>query len=146
MEFISGDIHIVDSDKITTLRYYNDVDGQEDLPIDIETSFYGLGANEITSIDRWQIVLYDPEHREQDIELQVRSLTDITTLAESKKIHINKKDWDNWSHSVLISFVPKLIKGKGIRLSIKAHSAIQTIVPHVMDNKASTTTKPKFEM
>lgn len=146
IEFVDGDIHIVEDGKVTTLRYYDDVEGQDDLPIYLETSFWGLGSNEITSIDRWNITLYDPEHREQDVEFQVRSLTDVSTLAESKKMHIAKTDWDKWSHSVLLSFSPKLIKGQGIRLMIKAHSAIQKIVPHIMDNGASTTTKPKFSI
>lgn len=145
IEFVDGNIHIVE-DKITTLRYYHDIENFEDLPIYMETSFWGLGADESTSIDRWSITLYDPEHREQDVRLQVRSLTDISTQAEEKKLHINANDWDKWSHSALISFSPKLIKGQGIRLSIITDSAIQKIVPHIMDNKASTATNSKFQI
>ena len=144
IEFVDGNIHIVE-DKIITLRYYHDVEDFEDLPIYMETSFWGLGADESTSIDRWQITLYDPEHREQDIKLQVRSLTDVSTQAEEKKLHVNSNDWDKWSHSVLLSFSPKLIKGQGIRLSIKTDSAIQKIVPHIMDNKTSTPTNSRFQ-
>lgn len=145
IEFVDGNIHIVE-DKIITLRYYHDVEDFEDLPIYMETSFWGLGADESTSIDRWQITLYDPEHREQDIKLQVRSLTDVSTQAEEKKLHVNSNDWDKWSHSVLLSFSPRLIKGQGIRLSIKTDSAIQKIVPHIMDNRTSTTTNSKFSI
>jgi hypothetical protein len=145
IEFTKGDIHIVGS-KVDTLRYYHDIDTYEDLPIEIETSFYGIGNNESTSIDRWNITLYDTEHREQDVELQVRSLTDVSTQSETKKLHINANDWDKWSHSILLSYSPKLIKGQGIRLSVKSHSAIQKIVPHIMDNSTGTTTKGKFEI
>ena len=145
MEFTKGDIHIVGS-KVDTLRYYHDVETYEDLPIEIETSFYGIGNNESTSIDRWNITLYDKEHREQDVELQVRSLTDVSTQSETKKLHINSNDWDKWSHSVLLSYSPKLIKGQGIRLTIKSHSAIQKIVPHIMNNNAGTPTSKKFEV
>lgn len=152
IEFIDGDIHIIEENteknlhKETILRYYHDRDGYETAQTYIETSFWGLGATEITSIDRWQIILYDPEMREQDVYLQVRSLTDVSTQAEEKKLHVNSNDWDKWSHSVLLSFSPKLIKGQGIRLSIKTDSAIQKIVPHIMDNRTSTTTNSKFSI
>lgn len=152
IEFIDGDIHIIEENteknlhKETILRYYHDRDGYETAQTYIETSFWGLGATEITSIDRWQIILYDPEMREQDVYLQVRSLTDVSTQAEEKKLHVNSNDWDKWSHSVLLSFSPAIIKGQGIRLSIKTDSAIQKIVPHIMDNRTSTTTNSKFQI
>lgn len=144
IEFTKGDIHIIGG-QVDTLRYYHDVEDYVVLPIEIETSFWGIGNNESTSIDRWNITLFDPEHREQDIELQVRSLTDVSTQSETKKLHINSNEWDKWSHSVLISYTPKLIKGQGIRLSIESPSTIQKIVPHIMDNKTSTTTNRRFE-
>ena len=146
IEFVDGNIHIVEPNKTTSLRYYHDKDDFEALPIQLETSFFGLGANEITSIDRWNITFYDPDHRDMDIYLQVRSLTDVSTMAEEKKIHINTNDWDKWSHSKLISFTPSIIKGQGIRLSIKSPAAIQKIVPHVMDNKISTPVNNKFSV
>ena len=73
-------------------------------------------------------------------------MTDVSTQSETKKLHINSNDWDKWSHSILLSYSPKLIKGQGIRLSVKSHSAIQKIVPHIMDNSTGTTTKGKFEI
>ena len=146
MEFVDGDTHIIESTKETTLRYYHDRDGYEPLPIDLETSFYGLGANEITSIDKWQIVLFDPEHKEQEIEVSVRSLTDVTTVSETKKMKIAKSDWDKWSHSVLINYNPKYVKGKGIRLSIKTISTIQSITPHITDMKTSQNSNNKFSV
>lgn len=146
MEFVKGDIHIVTDGKVSTLRYYHDIEDYEPLTINLETSFYGLGSQEMTSIDRWQIVLYDPEHREQNVYLQVRSLTDVSTQAEEKKIHIDSNMWDKWSHSALISFTPKLIKGKGIRLSLKTDSSIFSITPHIMDNKTSQPTNSKFSV
>lgn len=146
MEFVDGDIHIIESTKETTLRYYHDREDYETMPIELETSFYGLGSEESTSIDKWQIVLFDPEMREQEVELSVRSLTDITTVAESKKMKIAKTDWDKWSHSILVNYNPKLIKGKGIRLSIKTISTIQSITPHIMDNKTTQASNNKFSI
>ena len=152
IEFIDGDTHIIEENneknihKETTLRYYHDREDFDTQKTVIETSFWGLGATEITSIDRWQIILYDPEMREQDVYLQVRSLTDVSTQAEEKKLHINSNDWDKWSHSVLLSFSPKLIKGQGIRLSIKTDSPIMKIIPHIMDNKTSTPSNSKFSV
>lgn len=152
IEFIDGDIHIIEENaeknlhKETTIRYYHDRDEYETAQTYLETSFWGLGANEITSIDRWQITLYDPEHREQDVYLQVRTLTDVSTQSEEKKLHINASDWDKYTHSALVSFVPKLIKAQGIRLSIKTIAGIQKIVPHVADQKTSTPTNSKFSI
>ena len=152
IEFVDGDIHIIEENdeknlhKETILRYYHDRDGYEPLRIELETSFWGLGAGESTSIDRWSITLYDTEHKEQDIYLQVRSLTDVSTQAEEKKLHINANDWDKYTHSTLINFTPALIKGQGIRLSVKTISNIQKIVPSVQDNKTPTPTNSRFQI
>lgn len=147
IEFVDGDIHIIENNgKETILRYYHDRDGYEPLRIELETSFWGLGAGESTSIDRWNITLYDIEHKEQDIYLQVRSLTDVSTQSEEKKLHINAKDWDKYTHSTLVNFTPALIKGQGIRLSIKTISNIQKIVPSVQDNKTPTPTNSRFQI
>ena len=145
--FVDGDIHIIENNgKETTLRYYHDRDGYEPLRIELETSFLGLGADESTSIDRWSVTLYDTEHKEQDVYLQVRTLTNVSTQTEEKKMHINANDWDKYTHSVLINFTPALIKGQGIRLTIKTISNIQKIVTHVQDNKISTPTNSRFQI
>ena len=152
MEFVDGDIHIIEENKEknvhkeTILRYYHDRDGYEPLRIELETSFWGLGADESTSIDRWSVTLYDTEHKEQDVYLQVRTLTNVSTQTEEKKMHINANDWDKYTHSVLINFTPALIKGQGIRLTIKTISNIQKIVTHVQDNKTSTPTNSRFQI
>lgn len=147
IEFVDGDVHIIENNNNETiLRYYHDRDGYEPLRIELETSFWGLGADESTSIDRWSVTLYDTEHKEQDVYLQVRSLTDVSVQAEEKKMHINANDWDKYTHSVLINFTPALIKGQGVRLSIKTISNIQKIVTHVQDNKTSTPTNSRFQI
>ena len=152
IEFIDGDIHIIEENKEknvhkeTILRYYHDRDGYDPLQIELETSFWGLGADESTSIDRWSVTLYDTEHKEQDVYLQVRTLTNVSTQAEEKKLHINANDWDKYTHSVLINFTPALIKGQGIRFTIKTISNIQKIVTHVQDNKTSQPTNSRFQI
>ena len=147
IEFVDGDIHIIENNgKETILRYYHDRDDYEPLRIELETSFWGLGANQLTSINQWDIVLYDIEHKEQDVLLQVRSLTDVSVQAEEKKLHIDANSWDKYTHSALIRFVPKLQKGKGIRLSVKTISNIQSIVPHIMDNKTPQPSNSKFSI
>ena len=145
--FVDGDIHIIENNgKETMLRYYHDRDGYDPLRIELETSFWGLGCGQSTNIDRWSITLYDTEHKEQDVYLQVRTLTDVSTQTEEKKLHINANDWDKYTHSVLINFTPALIKGQGVRLSIKTISNIQKIVPSVQDNKTPTPSNSKFSI
>ena len=147
IEFVDGDIHIIESTgKETTLRYFHDRDGYEPLQIEFETEFLGLGANELTSVNQWDIVLYDTEHKEQDVFFQIRTLTDVTTQAEERKMHINANDWDTYTNSVLVRFVPKLQKAKGLRMSLKTISTIQSIVPHVMDNRTSQPSNSKFSI
>ena len=147
IEFVDGDIHIIENNgKETVLRYYHDRDDYEPLRIELETSFFGLGADESTSIDRWSVTLYDTEHKEQDVYLQVRTLTNVSTQTEEKKLHINANDWDKYTHSVLINFTPALIKGQGIRLTIKTISNIQKIVTHVQDNRTSQPTNSRFQI
>jgi hypothetical protein len=71
--------HITDNGVTYNLRYYPTED-YDILPLDIETSFYGIGNNEYTAIDRWDIVLYDAErkHSSTEITVGVRTITDIT--------------------------------------------------------------------
>lgn len=147
IEFVDGDIHIIESTgKETTLRYFHDRDGYEPLQIEFESEFWGLGADQITSIDRWSVTLYDPEHKEQDIFFRIRTLTDVSTQTEEKKMHINANDWDKYTHSVLVHFTPSLIKGQGLRFSMKTIATIQKIVPSVQDNKAPTPTNSRFSI
>ena len=73
-------------------------------------------------------------------------MTDVTTQSEEKKMHINANDWDKYTHSVLINFTPALIKGQGIRFSMKTIATIQKIVPSVQDNKTPTPTNSRFQI
>ena len=61
-------------------------------------------------------------------------------------MHINANDWDKYTHSVLVHFTPSLIKGQGLRFSMKTIATIQKIVPSVMDNKAPTPTNSRFQI
>lgn len=132
--------YITDSTGYTQLAYFEE-DGFKPLTIHIETSFYGFGSNSNLSIDRFDIVLYDENHKSDNIKLATRTLTDVSTQSETKNYMIGTNDWDSWTHSVLISYSPKYIKGKGIKLYLDTNSAIQSITAHVTDNNSGTTTK-----
>ena len=137
-----GVTHITNNGITTDLVYYYK-EGYEVLPVDLETSFYGLGSNEYTGIDRWDITLFDNNHLKRDsyITVGVRSLTDITVKSEEKTYKITPGMYDTWSDSVLIRYVPKLQKGQGIRLYLKTPLTIQKIVPHIQDLNTGTLTK-----
>lgn len=141
--FTENYTYIIHKNGYTILTYFYENDF-EPIPIELETSFYGVGNNEVSTIDRWQITLYDERHPKVDVKLSVRSITDVTVKAEEKVFHIGESDWDKWSHSILLSYSPKLIKGQGIRLYIETPVAIQKIVPHVADQGHVSTTK--FQM
>ena len=143
MQFTNdGVTHIMLNDGSTyNLKYYKD-DGYEVLPIDIETSFYGLGANEYTNIDRWDITLFNPgEIENATLKAGVRSLTDVSVVSEEKEFKITKDMYDKFTEAVLIRYVPKYQKGQGIRLYIETPLVIQKIVPHVADMGTGTVTK-----
>lgn len=137
-----GITHITNGNTTIDLVYYPK-EGFEPLDMDAETSFYGLDNTESTSIDRWNITLYDPteSNKSGEIIVGVRSITDITVKSEEKKYKITPEMWDKFSHSILLSYSPKLIKGQGIRLYIKSPFNVQQITPHVMDNNTGTLTR-----
>ena len=137
-----GITHITNSGITYDLAYY-ETEGFDVLPIDMETSFYGYGATESISIDRWGITLYDLEgnHPVSYITVGVRSITDVTVKSEEKTYKITPDMYDKWSNSILINYNPKLIKGQGIRLYLKTPLIVQKIVPHIMDNDSSVITR-----
>lgn len=134
--------HITNGDTTINLSYYAKED-YEVLPLDLETSFYGLGNNEYTSIDRWDIVLFDTigDYHSSEITVGVRSITDVTVKSEERTFKITPDMWDKWSHSLLLRYVPKLQKGQGIRLYVKTPEVIQRIVPHISDMSTGTVTR-----
>ena len=143
MQFSNDGItHIMIEDGSTyNMKYYKDT-GYEVVPIDIETSFYGLGANEYTNIDRWDITLFNPENIENaTLKAGVRSLTDVSVVSEEKEFKITKDMYDKFTEAVLIRYVPKYQKGQGIRLYLETPLVIQKIVPHVADMGTGTVTK-----
>lgn len=140
--FVSQDgiTHIYANDTIYNLKYYKD-EGYKVIPLDLETSFYGLGNTESTSIDRWNITVFDKDHTACTIKVGVRSLTDITVKSEEKTYKITPDMYDEFNHCVLLSYVPKLIKGQGLRLYVKSPINVTSIVPHIMDNQYGTPTR-----
>lgn len=145
VQFTSDNVtHIEDGNKDYSLVYYN-TDGYEVNNVDLESSFFGIGATESTSIDRWNITLYDLEgnHPSGEVLVGVRSLTDITVKSEEKKIKITPDMWDKWSNSILITYNPKLIKAQGLRLYVNSPFIIQSITAHVMDNGTGTLSNKK---
>jgi len=138
----NGFTHIINGSDSYDLTYYK-YGSYEVEPLDLETSFYGYGATENISIDRWNITLYDldGDHSESYVTVGVRSITDVTVLSEEKTIKITPNMYDKWSNSVFIAFNPKLIKGQGLRLYIKTPLIVQSVTAHIMDNKTGTLTK-----
>lgn len=145
IQFTSDNVtHIEDSGNDYSLVYYN-TDGYQVNNVDLESAFFGLGATESTSIDRWNITLYDLDgsHPSGEVLVGVRSLTDITVKSEEKKMKITPDMWDKWSNSILITYNPKLIKAQGLRLYVNSPFIVQSITAHVMDNGTGTLSNKK---
>lgn len=131
--------HITDAGKDYALVYYP-TDGYDVNDVYLESSFYGIGATESTSIDRWNITLYDltGEHPSGEVTVGVRTLTDITVKSEEKKLKITPDMWDKWSNSILITYNPKLIKAQGLRIYVDSPFIIQQVTAHITDNGTGT--------
>lgn len=137
-----GITHITDGDITYDLAYYK-TEGFEVLPLKLETSFYGLGGNEDTSIDRWDIVLYDNESSKETswLKVKTRSLTNVTQESDEKTETITPEMYDKWSSSYLYPYNPGLQKGLGIRLELETPLSVVRIVPHIMDMETGVTNK-----
>ena len=135
-----GVTHITDNDVTYDLVYY-ETEGYEPLPVELETSFYGIGSNEYTSIDRWDVTLFGESKKPSYIKVGVRSITDVTVKSEEKTYKITPDMYDEWSNSILIRYVPKLQKGQGLRLYVETPLTIQKIVPHITDMGTGTVTR-----
>jgi hypothetical protein len=137
-----GVTHIT-SNGITWDMVYYEKDGYDVLPLRLETSFYGLGAGEYTAIDRWDIVLYNNNHKHETSWLKVkeRSLTNITEESNEQTFTITPEMYDKWSYSYLKPYVPQLQKGVGLKLEIETPLTVVRVVPHIMDMETSMTNK-----
>ena len=137
-----GVTHIT-SNGITWDMVYYEKDGYDVLPLRLETSFYGLGAGEYTAIDRWDIVLYNNNHKNETSWLKVkeRSLTNITEESNEQTFTITPEMYDKWSYSYLKPYVPQLQKGVGLKLEIETPLTVVRVVPHIMDMETSMTNK-----
>lgn len=118
-------------------------DGFEVVPIELETSFYGIGSKENGNIDRYDVVLFNDEEDSPAITAtgHVTSITDIATIGADVKKEIKSPDWDSVSHSVLWSIVPSIQKGQGLRLHVTSPITIQSITAHVSSMGTGTLSK-----
>lgn len=131
-----GLTHII-GDNVIDFSYYP-IDGFVCNGVIFETSLYGFGDTESTSIDRWNIVI----EGSGEYKVGVRTLTDVTTKTEMKEGKIASSEVDAISGTSMISFNPKLIKGQGISLKVETEGALCRIVPHISDNGNGTVVRP----
>lgn len=144
IQFTKNEMQVTNNEVTHLLTYYPR-DEYKTRNVKIETSFYGIGANEVVTIDRFDVTLYDPfgNERKGIVKGKTKTLTNIVTESEWKDVKINEADWSN--DLVNVSFNPKLIKGKGVRLLLDSPWIIAQIVPHFADQGHSQTTSNKLE-
>lgn len=143
VQFSDDDLTHITNDGITDDISYYPRDEFDAIPADLESDWWGQGDENIGIIDRWQIVLYDITGTSPKTYVKVgtRSLNDISATSEIKELTINPADWDKWSHSVLINYNPKLIKGKATRLLVETPMIIAEITAHAATNNAVNLSK-----
>lgn len=134
--------HITNSGVTYDVVYYPTA-GYEPLPLELETTFYGAGANEIGSIDRYAITLFDYDNSKPSTYITVgtRTLTDISVKSSEKTFEIKPNDWDKFSHAVLINYNPEKIQGQGVRLYLKTPMIVSGITAHIADRGTTTPTR-----
>ena len=145
IQFTDEEFHVMDAGNTYNFKYYNDgSNNNESEHVKMETSFFGLGDGEVSTIDRWTITLYCPDEKWTDVvKLKTVTLTDCLTESEDATIKVTKDMWDKKSNSCLINYNPRLIKGQGVKLIIDCPYIIQSIIPHIADQGASTLTAQK---
>ena len=143
VQFSNDSVTHITNNGITYNVVYYPEDGYESNNIKLATSFYGLGDSESTSIDRWNITLFDQSKKSEPsfVKVKVITITDCVVQSEEKEFKIKPDMYDKWSNSVLIMYNPKYIKGQGVRLEVETPLTIQSIIPHVMSNNSGTLTR-----
>ncbi len=134
-----GVTHITNNDETINFVYYP-TEGYEALPLDLKTCLYGSGSNNVGSIDRWSIRLFDYSISKPETYITVgtETLTDIGVKSEEKTFNIKPSMWDKLSNSILINYNPSKIEGTGVRLYIKTPMMIESITPSVQQRASST--------
>jgi hypothetical protein len=140
-------VHVERDEDTINYKYYPE-EGFDSNHVILETSFFGVGAGQVSTIDRWDITLYNPYKVDLNgtLSLGVKSITDSMTTFETAPKEITKDKWDKESNSIRISYSPKLIKGQGIRLLVDSPWPITSIVPHTADQGYNQTTNKAFEI
>lgn len=134
-----GISHVTNGDETIDFVYYP-TDGYEAMPLDLKTCLYGSGSNNVGSIDRWSIRLFDynMERPETYITVGTETLTDIGVKSDEKTFTIKPSMWDKLSNSILVNYNPQKIEGTGVRLFIKTPMMIESITPSVQQRAQST--------
>lgn len=136
VQFSDDGITHITNDGITDDISYYPTEGFDAIPLYMETDWWGQGDENIGIIDRWQIVLYDITGTSPKTYIKVgtKALNDITAVSEEKELVVYPKDWDKYSHSALINYNPKNIKGKAIKLSVETPVIVAEITTHASTN------------
>ena len=145
IEFSGNYTYITNDNKTTQYAYYP-FDGSVSNHIILETSFYGLGSTEVSTIDRWNIQVRSPDKDKHNIKVGVRSITDMVTTSEEKTLTLNPADYDKWNNGVLVSYNPAIIKGQGLRLLVDSELPIIQYTAHLTDQNTTTATNKRFSI
>lgn len=97
-----------------------ETEGWVNVPVILDTSYYGAGSNVVSVNDCWYVRVTDPEHGTGEIKLAVSTLTDVGRQTETKTVKVKASDWDELTDTVYIRFQPKLQRAVGVSLHIES--------------------------
>lgn len=116
-------LKIVNEESWKVFRYY----GDENIPVEFETAFFGLGDNRLSVIDCWYIRLYCEQPKDGTVECSILTMTDEVKETNKQLFHVTKNDWDALSQTFLIRYQPKYQRSIGTSLKVKSDFDIQDL-------------------
>lgn len=112
----------------TTGQFDLDENGEELYkiqPIQLETNYYGKGNNLVSVNDCVYLRLYsDDAPFNTELSFTERTITDDVYRTMTKKIQINKSDWDERTKTCYVRYQPRQQRAAGFSLEIKSECAI----------------------
>lgn len=113
---INGFAGRLSSDKWNEYYYYNDTaEGKE--KVNLRTSFYGVGNNQVSIVDTWYIKLFSPVKANGKVNCKIETITDISKTSNEQDFTIEASQWDN-NGFIYIRYQPQLQRGVAASLEI----------------------------
>lgn len=124
-------IYFVDENrKNVALLSYNQKEDYDKVPIEFETELYGTDDFTVNETDCVYVrIVTDGDYNDfiGDVEITSHVLTQTSKKTDTKVFHIEKKDWDMETSTILLRYQPKYQQGVGFSVKVKSDFPISAM-------------------